>query len=105
LGVDGQALAVAGKTTFYNCLVAMRPKAGTLDLPSTHDITTYIHNEFVEWLTKLKVDITVSNYQGYAIYGTNLGNPECSWQNFLNCGWVDCRQYKGIVFGDDSALD
>ncbi|KAF8495282.1 hypothetical protein F5888DRAFT_1590632, partial [Russula emetica] len=43
---DDQALAVANKAMFRNCLVAMRPKAKTLDLPSTHDVTKYIHNKW-----------------------------------------------------------
>jgi hypothetical protein len=55
-----KALAVAGKNLFRNCLVAMRPKAVRLDMPSTHDITTYIHNQFVVWLKELKTDILVS---------------------------------------------
>jgi hypothetical protein len=59
--VNQQALAVAGKVTFHNCLIAMRPKVGSVDLPTTHDITVYIHNKFIKWLRKLKDDITVSN--------------------------------------------
>ena len=55
-----KALAVAGKNAFRNCLVAMRPKAVRQDIPSTHEVTTYIHNEFVEWLIQLKSDIFVS---------------------------------------------
>jgi hypothetical protein len=38
----------------------MRPKAGRKNIPSTHDITTYIHNEFVKWLKELEGDIKVS---------------------------------------------
>jgi hypothetical protein len=52
---------VASKATFRNCLVAMRPKAKIVDLPSTHNVTKYIHNQFVEWLKDLKKDIAVSN--------------------------------------------
>ena len=53
-------MAVAGKDLFRNCLVAMKPKAVRNDMPSTHDVTTYIHNEFVKWLKELKSDILVS---------------------------------------------
>ena len=53
-------LAVTNKAVFCNCLVAMRPKAITLDLPSTHDVTKYIHNECIKWLTELKDKIHVS---------------------------------------------
>ena len=55
-----KALAVAGKDLFRNCLVAMKPKAVRSDMPSTHDVTTYIHNQFVKWLKELKSDILVS---------------------------------------------
>jgi hypothetical protein len=41
-----QALAVAEKPMFRNCLIAMRPRTNRRDLPSTHDIGVYIHNEF-----------------------------------------------------------
>ena len=55
-----KSLAVAGKDLFRNCLSAMRPKAVKRDMPSTHDVTTYIHNQFVNWLKELKSDISVS---------------------------------------------
>jgi hypothetical protein len=55
-----KSLAVADKASFRNCLVAMRPKAMTKDIPSTHDVTTYIHNQFIERLQELKRDILVS---------------------------------------------
>lgn len=56
-----QSLLVANKATFRNCLVAMRPKSTTADLPSTHDISTYIHNAFIKFLDELKGQIQVSN--------------------------------------------
>jgi hypothetical protein len=55
-----QALAVAEKTVFSNCLVAMRPGTTWRDLPSRHDIEVHIHNEFVDCLKKLKSEILVS---------------------------------------------
>ncbi|KAF9231503.1 hypothetical protein BU15DRAFT_56036, partial [Melanogaster broomeanus] len=42
-----------------NCLVAMRPNTSKADLPSTHDISTYIHNSFIEFLSTLKTRIQV----------------------------------------------
>jgi hypothetical protein len=60
LTVFDQALALAEKPIFRNCLVAMRPKTMRKDLPSRHDIEVYIHNEFVAWLKSLKNDILVS---------------------------------------------
>jgi hypothetical protein len=52
---------MASKASFYNCLVAMRPRAKIIDLPSMHDVTRYIYNQFVEWVTNLKKKITVSS--------------------------------------------
>jgi len=52
---------MASKATFHNCLMAMRPKAKIVDLPSTHNVMKYIHNQFIGWLKDLKKDITVSN--------------------------------------------
>ncbi|KIK75895.1 hypothetical protein PAXRUDRAFT_96224, partial [Paxillus rubicundulus Ve08.2h10] len=43
---DDQSLAVANNTGFRNTLVAMQPTATQADLPSTHDVSTYIHNMF-----------------------------------------------------------
>ncbi|KAM6500773.1 hypothetical protein JOM56_003787, partial [Amanita muscaria] len=51
---DNQALAVADKVTFRNCLVTMRPRTTKNDLPSTHEIATHIHNKFVKWMTQLR---------------------------------------------------
>ncbi|KAG2065558.1 hypothetical protein BDR04DRAFT_1032455, partial [Suillus decipiens] len=56
---DDQSLAVADKVTFRNCLVAMRPSSTKLDLPSTHDVMTYVHNSFIDFFSKLKSDIQV----------------------------------------------
>ena len=55
-----KALAVAGKDLFQYCLVAMKPKAVHNDMPNTHNVTTYIHNQFVIWLNEVKSDILVS---------------------------------------------
>jgi hypothetical protein len=53
-------LAVADKALFRNCLVAMRPKTTKDDLPSTHDVSVYLHNHFINQLKLLKSEITVS---------------------------------------------
>ncbi|KAF8220039.1 hypothetical protein L208DRAFT_1127592, partial [Tricholoma matsutake] len=57
---NDQSLAVANKASFHNCLVSMRPKSITKDIPSTHNVTTYIHNQFVKQLEELKGDILIS---------------------------------------------
>ncbi|KIM57892.1 hypothetical protein SCLCIDRAFT_59477, partial [Scleroderma citrinum Foug A] len=56
---DNQSLAVANKPAFRNCLVAMRPNANKADIPSSHDISTFIHNSFVDFLQNLKHRIQV----------------------------------------------
>jgi hypothetical protein len=40
----------------------MRPKSTTHDLPSSYDVKTHIHNEFVRYMKKLKEEICVSNF-------------------------------------------
>lgn len=52
-------LALADNTAFRNALVAMRPKSSTKDLPSSHDVSVYIHNEFVKHTTALKEELRV----------------------------------------------
>jgi hypothetical protein len=55
-----QAFAVANNKLFRNCLVSMRPKTKSSDIPSSHDVGVYIHNECVKWLKQLREEITVS---------------------------------------------
>ncbi|KAF5368777.1 hypothetical protein D9615_010411 [Tricholomella constricta] len=54
---DDQALLLADKASFRNCLVSMRPEARRADLPSSHEVRAFIHNAFVERLNDLKRDI------------------------------------------------
>ncbi|KAG9310553.1 hypothetical protein JVU11DRAFT_9102 [Chiua virens] len=54
---DDQSLAVADKAAFRNCLVAMQPNATKADIPSTHDVSTFVHNEFINFIKQLKVEI------------------------------------------------
>ncbi|KAF8442871.1 hypothetical protein L210DRAFT_3397292 [Boletus edulis BED1] len=58
---NDQSLVVADNTAFRNCLVAMRPNATKADIPSTHDISVYVHNEFIDFIKQLKVEIQVSS--------------------------------------------
>ena len=60
-----QALAFAEKVRFQNCLVAMtwRPKSTIKDLPSIHDMVTYIQNKCVKWLKDLEERVLISNSQ------------------------------------------
>ena len=63
---NDQALTIANKATFRNCLIVIRPKTLCVDLPSTHKVMTYIHNKFIVWLKELKNDIEVS-YNTYLL--------------------------------------
>ncbi|KIM51950.1 hypothetical protein SCLCIDRAFT_65894, partial [Scleroderma citrinum Foug A] len=56
---DNQSLAIANKPAFRNCLVAMCPNANKADIPSSHDISTFIHNSFINFLQNLKHRIQV----------------------------------------------
>ena len=94
----GQALALAKKLIFCNCLVTMRPKTTQKDLPSRHDIEVYIHNKFVAWLKTLKDNILVSNKT--TSVSLDLSSYIGSfWWNLVNCRWVDSRQHEGSFLG------
>jgi hypothetical protein len=54
-----QALMLADKASFRNCLVSMRPITKTSELPSTHNVKVHIHNQFVLNLEGLKKQIQV----------------------------------------------
>ena len=54
-----QAIALADKAAFKNCLVAMRPKTKNCELPSRHDVEIHIQNEFTSLIAALKESITV----------------------------------------------
>ena len=56
-----QSLIMANKTLFRNCLVAMRPSSMSANLPSKHDVCTYIHNEFIDFFNDIKARINVSD--------------------------------------------
>ena len=45
---------IVDKATFQNCLVSMCPNSIKADIPTTHAITSYIQNQFVEFINKLK---------------------------------------------------
>lgn len=42
----------------------MRPKTKSSELPSSHDVGVYIHNECVRWLKQLWEDTIVSSFLG-----------------------------------------
>ena len=47
----------------------MRPKSTLSDLPSTHDVVSHLHNEFVRWMGELEAEINVvNNFHGIETY-------------------------------------
>jgi hypothetical protein len=85
-----QALLLADKPTFRNCLVAMRPTTKSADLPSSYDIKIYLNNAFVNHLEQLTNDIKVS----YVILEKALTGIhriiEHRWKNLSDCRRLDC---------------
>jgi hypothetical protein len=84
----------------------MRPKTKTADIPSSHDVGVYVHNECVRWLKQLREEIKVSmragmiaeNYRSHQV----SGRPRYSLDDF---GRLVGRQHEGGVLGSDGALD
>jgi len=77
-----KSLAVANNVMFRNCLVTMQPTVTKADLPTTHDITTYIHNAFATFLQDLKTELQVSHSLIVANY--------CSLAQYLCLG---CKRW------------
>ncbi|KIK80681.1 hypothetical protein PAXRUDRAFT_158028, partial [Paxillus rubicundulus Ve08.2h10] len=63
-----QSLLVANKATFRNCLVAMHPNTVSADLPLMHNISSFIHNSFINFLHSLKTRIHVSYHLIHQLY-------------------------------------
>jgi hypothetical protein len=63
-----QALLLAEKAMFCNCLIAMHPKTKHANLLSMHNIKVYLWNVFVTQLDKLKADIMMSTGTRHKIY-------------------------------------
>ena len=63
-----QPLVIANKASFRNCLVAMRPAATKADIPSAHDVSTFIHNSFIDFFQRLKTNIQVSSILFWVAY-------------------------------------
>ncbi|KAJ3714781.1 hypothetical protein C8R42DRAFT_551351, partial [Lentinula raphanica] len=52
-----QPFHTAGNLFFRNSLVAMRPFTKSKELPSVHQVTDYLHNEFVRTMKEKKAEI------------------------------------------------
>ncbi|KAF8680603.1 hypothetical protein AX14_004549 [Amanita brunnescens Koide BX004] len=55
---DDQALALVGKDVFRNCLITMRPKTRTKELPTPHDVIVYLHNAYIKFMNQIKEEFT-----------------------------------------------
>ncbi|KAH9987235.1 hypothetical protein BJV74DRAFT_774163, partial [Russula compacta] len=56
---DNQAIIIANKAQFQNCLVSMWLNTHKADLPTAYDMSLYIHNTFINHLQKLEEEIQV----------------------------------------------
>ena len=54
VGILCVRLLFLGVSIYCNTLVAMRPATMKKEMPSAHEVSTYIHNKFVEWLKDTK---------------------------------------------------
>ena len=48
--------------------MAMRPAATKADIPSAHDVSTFIHNSFIDFFQRLKINIQVSSILFWVAY-------------------------------------
>ena len=51
---------VPNNVWYQNLLAAMRPNTTNKDVPSGHEVSKYIHNEFANWVKKMKEDLQVN---------------------------------------------
>ncbi|KAF5378846.1 hypothetical protein D9615_006888 [Tricholomella constricta] len=94
IACDDQAFALANKAVFRNCLVAMRPKTQSHELPSSYDISKHISNEYAKWIEKLngeienapgKVSITVDTWTAVNTKGSYLG---------MTAHWIEVKEKR-----------
>ena len=85
-----QAFAVANNKLIKNSHVSMWPKTKTSDIPSTHNVSIYIHNGCMKWLKQTQEDITVSTTaHGWVTKITNqVSESGCSWFGINDFGCV-----------------
>ena len=46
----------------------MHPNTKSIDLPSTHNILTYLHNSFIKFIDSLKEQIQVSKLESSLLF-------------------------------------
>ncbi|GLB40087.1 hypothetical protein LshimejAT787_0705970 [Lyophyllum shimeji] len=95
IACDDQALALADKALFRNCLVSMRPKSTSKDLPSTYDVGVFLHNEFIEHLKIVRESITTA--PGLIATTDDAWTCEVTKEPFMGMTghWIDVDQRTG----------
>lgn len=90
-----QSLAVADKAAFRNCLVAMRPNARKADIPSSHDVSTFIHNSFIELFKTFRLRILDGN-SGLVSTTTDLWSVDQTKASFMGitAHWIESDPTK-----------
>jgi hypothetical protein len=84
----------------------MRPKTTKADVPTTHDVMSHLHNEFVGWLQEMKADIEefrVNHLEDIITYPSYFSG--CSGFNFDDSGWLVSRYNKGLISRCNRPLD
>jgi hypothetical protein len=86
----------------------MRLKVSRKDIPSSHDVGVFIHNEFFRWLktleNKILVSIVIIASVLTCLFSTH-GTTASTWQDLSNRRWMVSRYHKSVLSRDDSALD
>ena len=79
--------------------MTMRPKTTKNDLPSTHDVSVYIHNRFVDQLKLLKEEISVSTMLIISWFFTHRFSQEAPGKvSTTSDGWT-ADNTKGAFLG------
>jgi hypothetical protein len=93
-----------GKAVFRNCLVTMRPKTRTKELPTTHDVIVYLHNAYIKFMNQIKESFNVSCQFNWIINMSYCWEG-CTGENLCHCRCVDCRYHQSQFPRYDWSLD
>lgn len=69
----------------------MRPNATNKDVPSGHDVSTYIHNEFVNWVKGMRENLRVNHLPHDCVRtqpDTLHSWPQVKFQPRVTRGWL-----------------
>ena len=74
------------------------------DIPSTHEVSSYLHNEYLDWMSQLKEDIKVC-IDTIMLGLTTTSCAEGSWKSVMYSRYLDSGQHEGIIPRHHGALD